>query len=280
MKDYLKKEYFSLYYNNPRNFVESQWGLPQPVYMIYRLVTAAYLITWLAINISDNKKVLSSDGETPWKFLIYLTFQGFIILTFTFIVKAIFTAMDIYLSCRTSNGEYIYSWFNGYFQCLWVLNNVATTLAFFITVAFWTLLYNGGPPARDDIILHGTNSVLAFLDLLITAIPFRMIHVYQPIFYAWGYVLFSAIYSAAGGTGTGYTPYIYNVLDWRDNQGEAWGTVAGCAVGVLIIHGVVCLVYTARMYVFMRTARGARQAQNLHGESNLALDYTGSRDVI
>ncbi len=70
-----------------------------------------------------------------------------------------------------------------------------------------------------NILVHGLNSVVAYIELFVCARPWRWHHLYQPSILGLIYVLFSIVYYAAGGKGKDGDPYIYKVLDWS-NAGE------------------------------------------------------------
>lgn len=54
--------------------------------------------------------------------------------------------------------------------------------------------------SATNVLTHACNSAFMFLDVLIAAHPIRLYHVYQPLVVGLAYMVFSAIYYAAGGT--------------------------------------------------------------------------------
>ena len=90
----------------------------------------------------------------------------------------------------------------------WAVETVSSNLAMFVTVVYWT----GVHPyvlhyklLRDDtdrvlnVFNHSFNTVLSVLDLVISARPVSVFHVYLPMIYGVLYSLFSYIYWHLGG---------------------------------------------------------------------------------
>lgn len=78
---------------------------------------------------------------------------------------------------------------------------------FWCFVLYWT---DNIPVSPTNVMTHACNSALMFLDMLIMAYPLRLYHVVQPIILGLIYVVFSAIYYAAGGT----DKYVYCICNW------------------------------------------------------------------
>lgn len=51
-----------------------------------------------------------------------------------------------------------------------------------------------------DVATHGFNSCVAFIEVVVSRTPHRLLHIYQPLGIGVWYAAFSAIYYAAGGT--------------------------------------------------------------------------------
>jgi hypothetical protein len=50
-----------------------------------------------------------------------------------------------------------------------------------------------------DVMLHAGNSVVMFVELIFSAHPSRLFHIFQPLLFALAYLLFSVTYYFAGG---------------------------------------------------------------------------------
>ncbi|CAG9136773.1 unnamed protein product [Plutella xylostella] len=145
-----------------------------------------------------------------------------------------------------------------YVRVYWLLFNIATPLAFLITIFYWTLLYNAGVEEELnhalDVCVHGVNSVVMFLLLLSSAQPARLLHAHQPLLLAVVYVVFGAVFYAAGGTDPFGNPYIYIVVDWA-NPGPTTALVAITGVLLIILYAVVVGVAGVRDLVAAKLMR-------------------------
>lgn len=85
---------------------------------------------------------------------------------------------------------------------------------------------------------HGLTSVVAVLDVLLGAIPIRLLHFYQPVIFLIVYYSFTAIfYTATGGK------MIYLYLDWSE-PGPTLKTVSFYFLFALICYLFIFLLKT------------------------------------
>ena len=103
----------------------------------------------------------------------------------------------------------------------WVLYTMSILLSILIVIIFWSILYN---PDRDfdyfgfvNVATHMLSGIFAVVDIFITNVPTRILHVIYPFAFGAVYVVFSAIYDAAGGTNHYGSSYIYRILDYDGN---------------------------------------------------------------
>ncbi|GFS16080.1 protein rolling stone-like [Elysia marginata] len=81
-----------------------------------------------------------------------------------------------------------------YFKISWLLSDIITPVAPIVTVVFFGALWTGFPLDIFNINTHALNSVLVFLDQVISARPIRLLHVVAPIIYGFVYNIFNLIY--------------------------------------------------------------------------------------
>lgn len=67
----------------------------------------------------------------------------------------------------------------------------------------------------ENINIHALPAVILFIDLMVTAIPIRFVHVVYTLLFGCVYLTFAAIYWASGGTDPLGRPYIYGILDFN-----------------------------------------------------------------
>lgn len=71
----------------------------------------------------------------------------------------------------------------------------------------------GGSVTVIDIFTHGVNAIYVIVNASVTSVPVRFYHFLHGILFGVTYVVFTAVYYAAGGTNHQNKPYIYPVLD-------------------------------------------------------------------
>ena len=143
-------------------------------------------------------------------------------------------------------------------KLIWIVNVIATPVAFVITVLYWVLLFDGGNDYWN-VYVHGLNSVAVVLDLGIGAKPWRLHHCYPAFIYGLGYILFSLFYYLGGGEDEYGNPYIYDVLDWR-NPGKTIGVVFGAILGFFLVYLLVYGLYRLRIFIYQECACGSKNA--------------------
>lgn len=98
----------------------------------------------------------------------------------------------------------------------------------------------------ENLQLHGINSVIVFVDLLLNAIPVRLLHGIYVVIYGVIYIIFTAIFYAAGNHDAIYPA----VLDW----GMPWrtiGIVLGVAIlGVTVIQLLLFCVHKIKLKIY------------------------------
>ena len=180
------------------------------------------------------------------KYLIFLTFWGFILLNTyllfaaisvtykyvseKFLKKTIVAQLEItdlrdpnILGCRSScispeTDENIIPW---YLQLMWVLYILSSQLAIPISIFYWFTFdgtVNSWPLNLHE---HVLNLFPGFIDLFVSGIPVRLFHSIYLIGFGVVYASFTGIYYGAGGTNSKGDNYIYSVLDYEESPGVA-----------------------------------------------------------
>ncbi|CAH1244008.1 Hypp7195 [Branchiostoma lanceolatum] len=249
---------FGLDHREHLDFTRSPWFSSPVPFLVYRVVICLYQICTYSV-------AHSRYGISP-KSLIYLTEQGYIILTAHTIVSAVLCFVDFFCSrCRptssddhptfpdeptTQSTDAIYQtgqsltlpW---YYKGYWVLYNVVFSAGLFITIAFWALLADDEGPY--SILFHAINSVVIVIDVVVSGLPYRLLHFVYPSAFALAYMLFTVIYWAAGGTDFFGRPWIYPVIDYGGNPAMAAGVAAGSVlVAIPLCHVILFGLALAR----------------------------------
>ena len=94
--------------------------------------------------------------------------------------------------------------------------------------------------ATSSKLKHSLNSVYVLIDLLISGVPIRLLHVVYPIITQAVYVVFTVIYYELGGRGPHGASGIYPTLTWQSPA------EASVTVGLEVLLSVVmqCIIFS------------------------------------
>ena len=132
-----------------------------------------------------------------------------------------------------------------------------------------------------SVVQHLANSVYVLLDLFITAMPVRLLHVIYPSIYAVVYCVFTVIYWAAGGVNVSEFHYVYEFMDW--NKAKSTGPkVAGViCLGVPLGHLVFWSLHMMRVAIYanycVNEERGGSVRMEMHGNEQSSVVHAESR---
>lgn len=143
-------------------------------------------------------------------------------------------------------------------RILWILFTISVHMSVYVVILYWGLLYDPSFTNINyfsfvNIVTHVVAGVVAIMDVFITAIPYRLLHVIYPFCYGAVWLIFSGIYYAAGGTNNQGRSYIYNVIDYMNSPVTAsiYGLVV-LFVGTPFIHLVIyCLFLLRELLLFL-----------------------------
>ncbi|KAK7102259.1 protein rolling stone-like [Littorina saxatilis] len=102
-----------------------------------------------------------------------------------------------------------------YICWVWISFNVISSAALMVTIVFFAFLFRqlSDYPniSLENLQVHLLNSVIVFIEHLVSAVPFRLLHVIYPFAYGVIYMAFSVIYWAGDHNRVMYP----NILDWN-----------------------------------------------------------------
>lgn len=149
-------------------------------------------------------------------------------------------------------------------RAYWLAHNIATDLAFVISLVYWTLVHD--PHIHEintlNIFVHGGNSVIMLVELAVTAHPVRAAHALYSAGAGLAYGVFSAFYWAIGGTDRIGLHAIYPGLDWN-KPGSAFGFVALCAVVMVFAHALATCCAIIRAHLARRLLNRQQTGERL-----------------
>ncbi|XP_060596072.1 protein rolling stone-like isoform X3 [Ruditapes philippinarum] len=248
-------------HEEPKVFVQSQWPVSQKVYVIYRIFVALAFIVWFAADCIYETRTFFK--EHTYTYLIYATNWSFLLLTLTALYKA---TCAIYYSMRS--GECLdrqsFDRMPTALKGQWLLQNLSYNSAIVVTASFWSYIgvLENSEKFQDDYLKtvmqthmsqmkHTLNTVYVIVDVLITATPFRILHLLYTVVLGSVYSLFNAIYFLNDGTIMEGRHYAYNLLDWS-KPSESIVTCVLCVVMCIFAQIVLYEIYKIRFSIFTR----------------------------
>ncbi|XP_041348270.1 protein rolling stone-like [Gigantopelta aegis] len=248
-KDEVQLKNFCLGYQEPRHFLQFEWGWPK-LYIGWRAFWAAYHLTWIIVSgFLSWQWTTSKANEIKW--FIYLTDWTYFVLTLAALLD--FTAVVYTHIARADIVQGLTNDITWYEKTVWVLFNIGNCGSVVVSILYWALLYSASTTTITavDVGTHALNSVYVFINMVVIATPVRLYHVFHTMIYFLTYVLFSFIYHKSGGTSGTDKPYIYSILDWDSAPGTA--VAYSCLMiflAVPIAHVSLFLLYMLRVAVF------------------------------
>ena len=128
-----------------------------------------------------------------------------------------------------------------------------------ITVVYWLVLYNGKNTALEFYLTfndHAVQSLISLTDIIISERTWRITHFYCVLIYGMTYEIFQVLYLvAAGGLDEIGNSYIYYIVNWNSNPGEALGITCGMMAAGLFCYSIICLLAHGMEKITKRTGR-------------------------
>lgn len=233
-----------------------QWNWPQMIYMMYRLAVAIYIMCWLIYSIY----FMPEFNGHVWP--AFLTNWSYTVLACYLIVAAVVVirrttpaAMSRPAPLSMNHPELAPSPLGNLaidLKTEWCLFAVISNFAFIITFIYFAVLYPhiyapGQKIRAVDFHIHGFNSVVIIIEMMICAFPIRLLHAIYPMIYGLTYVLFSIIYWAFDHKNN----VVYkNVLDWN-KPGQTIGVILGLGFLVIpILQLALFGLYRLRVWIY------------------------------
>ncbi|XP_072181356.1 uncharacterized protein [Diadema setosum] len=213
--------------------------IPFCLYAPYRFALAAYFFAILIAYAVFAEKTLGP------KFVVYLEFWT--LLTATCYVC--FAFFNVVMDCM--KGRMIAGPEDKFpYQIQWFLFNITAAPCFIVTVFdLWLLFY--APlvwvPKLFIVSIYHLPAAICLIEIFVTLIVVRFVHVIYPLMYLFMYFIFAVIYWMAGGTDPFGNPFIYSFLDFQNSLGIAAATVVAVAFGTLFFQAIFKGLYAIRV---------------------------------
>ncbi|XP_074643422.1 protein rolling stone-like [Tubulanus polymorphus] len=280
-------------YPNVANFTKSQWGCLQYLFVTYRVSLAVFQTCfWMMVMIGNalQTKFIVDAVSVP-----QLTAFGYTFLTMFSIVTAalaveellrptselplagVESAADPASEDNADNEQNPPNPKNKLFyrhKFAWWTFVMAAPMAPLITIGFFVFLF----PKRKtdfnflrDIVIHGTNSMVVFVELAVNAIPVRVCHMLHPFIFGHVYILFTLFYWWTNEK----THIIYeDILDWNHPVKPIVMCLVGVYVALPLAYLLVFSCYKLRIFVFNRFSKRSNDARQKSHRDYMKLETT------
>ncbi|XP_022086388.1 protein rolling stone-like [Acanthaster planci] len=213
-------------------FYRSQWTrLPALVFVAYRVLLALYL---LGVYIALLVELIPSYGGSIFIFLTNIAFTVFVVYL---LIAGSIAVLDGYILRRRNSAD-----MGVRHMIHWLLFNVTVNVNLIVTIVYWVGLYD---PARGGFFfsfhVHAVTSIVSVADLVVTAVPVRLLHAVYPCVSLVAYMVLTLVY---WGTSNGI---VYPFLDYSCNPGLAAGSIVGIFLAILSTQVIVWAIYKLRV---------------------------------
>lgn len=235
--------------------------MPWYLLVVIRMIFAAYCTGWIIAS-----GFFHINGGVKW--FIFLTNWGYFSVSSFLVLSSVVTLWyhckekhqdDVAIEMRVpTDPEREENGFHFPPRChhktLWVLYSIAANIGILITVLYWSLLAGNtnyaGAELALDISTHVLNTLFVVVDLMLSSMPIRVLHMIYPMLFSFVYMIFSVIFWAAEGTNPiNHKRYIYAVLDYSKNPGFAVGLCIGLIfVAVPLVQLLIYGLYRLRVF--------------------------------
>lgn len=188
----MKKLNTTFNYENPSDFCVSQWQKDKKckLYVTYRWLVAFFYV--FSVTTSIIYTILRNQVLV---YFIYLTNWN---LNFTMIM----TLMSAWFATMYYKDKLdLKQEMPRKFKVMWFLSTTTTMFSIAVTLIYWNLLFKPGKSLVDlnNILIHGTNSIVLVIDLFIVKQPARFGLFLYSFICGILYLFFTWFYPALGG---------------------------------------------------------------------------------
>ncbi|XP_052679430.1 protein rolling stone-like isoform X2 [Crassostrea angulata] len=247
-----QSENLSLHHENPSDFLRSQWPINQKLYVGCRIIVSLALIGWFLADIIYESETFYQDRT--WTYAVYATNWSFFLLVITSVYQTVCSLVYTAKSSDNLDDRY-FDRMPLSLKILWVLKNMSYNSAFIVTMSYWAFIIflDHSKIFQTELsrLKHTLNSVYVISDVMISATPFRLLHMFYTVVLGSIYSLFNAIYFLNDGTILEGRHYAYNVLNWVKPT-EAIVTCILCIVLAILSQTFLFLLYRLRLLIFSK----------------------------
>lgn len=251
-----KPDNIGLEYENAADFVTPQWPFNQKIYAIYRIIVAVFMVAWIVADLMYESQKFYHDRI--WLYLVYATNWSFILLAVSTCFQAV---CAIFYTTRASPclDRQSIDRMTPALKLQWVLQNLGYNSAIVVTISYWSFIafLDHSAILMTDMsrLKHTLNTIFVITDLMISATPIRILHMFITVMLGSIYSLFNALYFLNNGTILQGRHYAYNVLNWDQPQ-EAIITCILCVVQSMLSQIILYELYKFRSWIYTKVFFG------------------------
>lgn len=248
-----KPDNITLEHDNPADFVTPQWPINQKAYTVYRIILAFGMVAWIVADLMYESQKFYHDRM--WLYLVYATNWSFILLGMSTFFQAV---CSLFYSTRPSGciDRQSFDRMPPSLKVQWVLQNLAYNSSIVVTISYWSFIafIEHSAILMTDMsrLKHTLNTLIVIVDLMISATPIRILHMFITVMLGSVYSLFNALYFLNNGTILQGRHYAYNVLNW-DHPQEAVVTCILCIIQSIFSQIILYELYKCRSWIHSKS---------------------------
>ncbi|KAJ8932998.1 hypothetical protein NQ318_012036 [Aromia moschata] len=130
---------------------------------------------------------------------------------------------------------------------LWIVNSLCLDSTIAVTLGYFSLEfgYQRRPYGAGTGVVHLWNTLLVLMDLFVSSIPVKLVHVYPSVILAGLYGIFTYVYYLSGGLGIYDHHYLYKILDYKHNPSLSFAALM--AVLAFMLLGRILVYYSYKL---------------------------------
>lgn len=158
----------------------------------------------------------------------------------------------------------------------WVSSLLSTVVSISLSCVYWPLIYTGRDKGLNDALTHAGNAIFMFVDVFVSAFPFRYGLFIHPLGFGvfYGY-FFSVFYTVIGGKDRDNNDFIYSVLDWNNHTISAFSFSTATIIFLIFIHFIISSLLHLKIYLYRKLSEKQNNEQSSEiGNSNICFSST------
>ncbi|CAL8079912.1 unnamed protein product [Calicophoron daubneyi] len=229
-----------LNYFRTTDFVTSQWSWMKPwIFTTYRVIVALGMLVWISFDIPTEIHRFYKDQTAMW--FVYVTNWAFGLLTLVLFTLAIYTLV---YNCPPRDNTTVV-----FYQPIWLLYTVAANAMLVTCIVYWVALSDSDLGVLTSMmgkLKHSLSGAVVLVDIILSAIPFRLLHVVYPLLFGLIYSVFTYVFWLANGYGPFRIGQVYPGLNWSRPRTAI--LVCLCAILIcFLVQIVIYLIYFLRV---------------------------------